>query len=258
MKIASIEVKRLAIPVHLIAALSDEQRHFYYLFGLIYNESICLRKLISFSLQAHKDDRYFRSNSEMSQTFFLFRVACSKVWEARIGLHGVDVHRVLKHDVFPLWPGGRQALKDLNRISGETWISDIRNKLGFHYPSLKHWQKIITPNADWKDDDIFLGTDPGNLYFDAPEQIIREQMFGPVTSGTTATKQMEKRVQQMVDLLVQLNEFVEQALALFLGTHLVPTGEASLVGRVAAPHLDEVSIPFWTRERRSSKSKRRY
>jgi hypothetical protein len=257
MKNVPVEVKRLTIPVAAVAGLSDEQRHFYYLFGLIYNESICLRKMISFSLNTHNDARYFRSNSELSQTFFLFRVACSKVWEARLKLNSADVRQVLVQDVYPQWQEGPKEQKQLNKISGASWISDIRNGLGFHYPSLGDWKGLITPNAAWADDNIFLGTDPGNLYFDAPEQVIREQMFGPLPSGATGDQQMEKRVQQMVELLVQLNEFVENALGRFIATHLIPTGEATPVGRVAAPRLNEVSIPFWTRELSNPKSKRR-
>lgn len=256
----SVEVQEVQIPVSAIQALSEQQRYFHYLMGLIYNEAMCLRKLISFTVPSHGDQRAFRRNAELSQTFFLFRIACSKVWEARLKLTNGVIASVLRADVFPHWSDGQAELRALNRqIDKAKWLADMRNSVGFHYPELSQWRPFITPGPNWVDDTIFFGTEPGNQYFDASEQIVREQMFRSMP-GTSPADQIGNLVEEMVSLLVDLNQFVERALGHFALAHLLANFAPKVAGRVVAPPLNEVEIPFWTSPREGggrSKRKRR-
>lgn len=252
-----VEVQEVRIPVHAIQALNDDQRYFHYLLGLIYNEAMCLRKLISFTLPSHEDQRPFRRNAELSQTFFLFRIACCKVWEARLKLTGGVVAAVLLSDVFPHWSEGKQELKALNQQIGKAkWLPGMRNAIGFHYPELTQWKQFITPRSNRVDDTIFFGTEPGNQYFDASEQVVREQMFAAIP-GASAAEQINSLVEEMVALLVNLNQFVEHALGHFALVHLLPDFNPNVAGRVLAPRLDEVEIPFWTLPRQESGASKR-
>lgn len=242
----SVEVKKLSISVAAISALSDEERHFYYLTGLIYNEICCLRKLISYSVPVHGDRRPFRREAEFSQTFFLMRIAGAKVHEAWQKLNEQAMQAVLRSDVFPHWADGEKALKSFNRkVAAAKWLANLRNTIAFHYPKLENWKAVITPNSSWHDDTLYFGSEPGNMYFDAPEQQMRELMFGR-GSGMRPDERMEDIVSGVVDITTQLGDFVERAQVHFAMARLLGDQEAVTVGRVIASPLDKVELPFWT------------
>lgn len=242
----SVEVKKLTVPVAAVGALNDQERHFYYLTGLIYKEICCLRKLISYSVPAHSDHRPFRREAEFSQTFFLMRIAGAKVHEAWQKLNGRDMQAVLRADVFPQWPDGAHALKSFNRkVSAAKWLANLRNTIAFHYPTLDDWKAVITPNSNWHDDVLYFGSEPGNMYFDAPEQQVRELMFGP-GSGTNPDQRMDDVVSGMVEITTELGDFVERAQVHFAMSRLLEDQQPTVVGSVIAPPLDDVELPFWT------------
>lgn len=53
----SVGMYALNVPLDFIKKLSDEQRFVYYLLGHIFNELMCLQKLVSFALPKHDDRR---------------------------------------------------------------------------------------------------------------------------------------------------------------------------------------------------------
>jgi hypothetical protein len=244
-----VEISELRVPLDAIRKLTDLQRYFWYLLGQIYNETLCTRKLISFATPPKKSDRRaFRREAEFSQVFFLFRMACSKVHEARLKLHSSPIAQVLTSDVFPQWPDGKAELKALNRtLASATWLVESRNSIGFHYPKFDQLLPHVTPNGSWEDDLIYLADGGGNMFFAGAEAITRSQMFGNV-EAETGEAQMEKHVGEMVDLIVQFNDFVGNALGQFMFPRLVPEYRPKHLGKLSTPHLFDVMMPFWTHQ----------
>jgi hypothetical protein len=251
-------VSELRVPLSALKRLTDTQRYFWYLFGQIYNETLCTRKLISFTTPpGSADRRVFRREAEFSQVFFLFRMACSKVHEARVALHSSPISQVLRHDVFPTWRDGEAEFKELNRTLNEAkWLRDFRDSVGFHYPSMKQMLPVITPNDEWGDDLIYLADGGGNMFFAGADAISRAQMFESMNAAK-GTAQMEHLVEEMVALVVRLNDFVGHCLGQFMFPRLVPGYEAKFLGKVLAPHLHEVMVPFWTQQDATRSSKHR-
>ncbi|MEO8279752.1 MAG: hypothetical protein ABI564_08680 [Ideonella sp.] len=74
----TVEMYALSVPLTAIKKLSDEQRFAYYLLGHIFNELMCLQKLVGFALPKHDDRRPARLRPELGQAMFLFRLASGK------------------------------------------------------------------------------------------------------------------------------------------------------------------------------------
>ncbi|NML47143.1 hypothetical protein HHL11_25580 [Ramlibacter sp. G-1-2-2] len=254
----SLHVSELRVPLEALRGLTDTQRYFWYLLGQIYNETLCTRKLISFTTpSARADRRVFRREAEFSQVFFLFRMACSKVHEARVALHSSPISQVLRQDVFPTWRDGEAEFKELNRtLHDAKWLRAFRDSIGFHYPSMKQLLPAITPNDQWGDDLIYLADGGGNMFFAGADAISRAQMFETVNAANGAPP-MEELIEDMVALVVTLNDFVGHCLGQFMIPRLVPKYEPKVLGKVLAPHLYDVVAPFWTHQdgTRSSKKK---
>ena len=79
MKNRSVEMYALIVPLDAIKKLSEEQRFAYYLLGHMFNEVMCLQKLVGFALPKHDDVRPARQRPELGQAMFLFRLACGKI-----------------------------------------------------------------------------------------------------------------------------------------------------------------------------------
>lgn len=254
----SVSVVEISIPVARLRGLSDEQRYTYYLLGLVFNELICLRKLISFSFQQRGDDmRPVRLNPETSQTLLLFRLACAKVYEARKKLNSKEVSTVLRRDVWPHWPKGADVLKSVNKaVADADWITRVRNGIGFHYPEMAEWKPFITPTDQWVDDVIFAGPETGNHFYDASESVARHHMFG--FEAAMDAKQVRRIVEEMIELLGKMCELVDGCISCFVAEHLV---DARSVGRkvhsVSAPKYSAQRIPFWTEMSSMKKQKLR-
>lgn len=253
----SVSVVEISVPLSRLRELSDEQRYAYYLLGFVFNELICLRKLISFSFQQRGDDmRPVRLNAETSQTLLLFRVACAKVWEAHKKLNSKEVSSVLRRDVWPHWPGGPDALKKVNKaVDDADWITRVRNGIGFHYPTMAQWKPYITPTEQWVDDVIYAGPETGNHFYDASESVARHHMFGFETA--MEGEEVRRIVEEMIDLLGAMCNVVEGCISCFVGEHLVDAGKmGAQVHPVYAPKYEAQRIPFWT-EMSSMKKKQR-
>jgi hypothetical protein len=80
----SIEVSTLTIDATSVLKLTDEERYVYYMVGHIFNELMCLQKLLVFTMPTHDDDRPLRVQPEMAQALFIFRIAAGKIWEAKL------------------------------------------------------------------------------------------------------------------------------------------------------------------------------
>lgn len=243
----SVQVIELRVPIDRVRSLSEGQRYTYYLLGFIFNELMCLRKLISFSLQQRGADmRPVRLNAETSQILLLFRIACAKLWEAQLKLNSKEVSGVLRKDVWPHWPAGAAALKAVNKaVSDAEWLPRVRNGLGFHYPSVTDWRAYIAPTDDWVDDIIYAGPETGNHFYDAAESVAKHHMFG--FDAPMQPEQVKRTIEEMISLLGKMSDVVEESLGTFIANHLLaqdPLGGP--VHAISAPKYTEQRIPFWT------------
>ena len=243
----SITVREIRIPVDKIGALSPEQRYTYYLLGFIYNELVALRKMASFALLAARseDQRPVRKNADMSQVLMLFRFSCAKSWEALVKLHSKEANGILRSDVYVHWPEGLEAMKRVNQAAAAAnWLSSLRNELAFHYPSMKQWEPSITPKESWTDDVMYIGKQTGNVFHEAADSVANVHLFGERMQKEGRVIQM---VDEMIDLLGLIVEFVEHALGVFVGEVIfdgvLPTGPEH---KLSVREYIDVRLPFWT------------
>lgn len=254
----SVQVIEFRVPIDRVRRLSDAQRYTYYLLGFIFNELMCLRKLISFSLQQRGADmRPVRLNAETSQILLLFRIACAKLWEVQLKLNAKEVSSVLRKDVWPHWPDGAGALKAVNAaVSNAEWLPRVRNGLGFHYPTLGQWKAYITPTDDWVDDIIYSGAENGNHFYDASESVAKHHMFG--FEAPMKPEQVKQTIDEMVALLGLVSNVVEESVGVFIANHLLPDDPLDgPVHAISAPKYTEQRIPFWTEMSGAKKRKSR-
>jgi hypothetical protein len=241
-----IEIKEGRIPLAAIKALTPEQRFTYYLLGLIYNETLLLRKIIVFSLSGRGDERAFRVEPEFSQTFFFFRIACSKVHEARLALELPQVKSELL-DLYKSWPEGRQEQREVGRmLASAKWLATLRKRIGFHYPNFHEWRKLTTPNAEWGDEIIWSGEHAPNQFLYGAESLSRAWIFGDAV-GATGQERMEHRTHEMVKIVSAMNDFITHAIDQFIFQRL-PGGTSKSLGRVSATPMRQVRMPFWVGE----------
>ncbi|CAM8661897.1 hypothetical protein MCEMSHM24_00740 [Comamonadaceae bacterium] len=244
----SVEMYALTVPLEAVKKLSNEQRFAYYMLGHMFNELMCLQKLVSFSLPKHDDRRPARLRPELGQAMFLFRLASGKIWEAGKAIRERKQLAVTLHqDVLPRMPNGKQRLKDLNAaINAAQWLSPLRNGIGFHFPTFEHWSRHIIPDESWVDDTVFLSSQSGNTYYDAADTLAQAFMFQQY--GVTNLKEaIDPLIGQMIDLLGTTNSFLEDALGIFI-SEVILDGSVTRepAGTVLAPIFENVSTPFWT------------
>lgn len=242
----SIDVLEVRIPIEKIRTMSPEQRYTYYLFGFICNELTALRKLTVFALHQAQggDTRPVRANAEMSQVLMLFRIACAKVWEAHQKMHSKAISHVMRTDVYPEWPEGPELMKQLNKaVADADWLTHIRNTLAFHYPSLSEWEPQTTPDHRWVDDLLYLGTESGNAFYDAAEHVVKHHMF---KGHTESAEQVVQTVDEMINLLTLMTDFVEHAVGRLMTAKLIKTLPKGPRHRLSAPSFVQTRLPFWT------------
>lgn len=242
----SITVKELKIPISAVSALNEHQRYTYYLLGHIFNELMCLQKIIMFSVPKHGDIRTARLDPEIGQILLFFRLASGKVLEASQLINNGIVSRVLEQIIFPKLSDGSSRLEALNvKLSVAEWLIKIRNKLSFHYPSFGDWKDVTTPNADWIPDLIFMEELSGNVFYSGPENVARYWMFGRINSDDPS-KGVTPLIDELIDLLTVMTSFLEDVLSVFIVEVLLNGSEKPRdIGKVSAPDAKSVAIPFW-------------
>ncbi|MES2296965.1 MAG: hypothetical protein V4582_07970 [Pseudomonadota bacterium] len=246
----SVEMYEIHIPLEAVKRLSDEDRYTYYILGHMFNELIFLQKLTGFSLNFHNDVRPARRKPELCQALIAFRMATSKIWEAIQVLRSKEVAMTLMNSILPKMEDGPKRLKDLSvAINSAPWLSGLRNGMGFHFPSFAEWKPYIVPQDNWVDDKIILGTHTGNTYYESSDAIGQHWMFSQFGTPDVEAA-VEPMIQQMIDLMVIMNNFLEDALAAFVSEFLLDSDDArTSMGKTIAPPHDSVSIPFWTHMR---------
>ena len=238
----------LTVPLEAIKKLSDQQRFAYYLLGHIFNELMCLQKIVRFSMPKHDDSRPARLRPELGQAMFLFRLASGKIWEASESIRkNKELATTLREDVLPRMPSGSARLKALNKaVSGAAWLSPLRNGMGFHYPTFERWSSHVVPDVSWVDDVVYLGDKSGNAYYDSAETVAQAWMFEQY-GATDLNDAVDPLVGEMIELLGIMNSFLEDALGTFI-SDVILEGSVTrqLIGKVLAPEFSNVTIPFWT------------
>lgn len=248
MKNRSVEMYALTVPLEAVMKLTDEQRFAYYLLGHMFNELMCLQKLVSFSLPKHDDRRPARLRPELGQAMFLFRLASGKIWEASKAIReGKQLAKTLVQDILPHMLDGRRRLKKLNAaINAAEWLSPLRNGIGFHFPTFEHWGRHIIPDEFWVDDIVFLSDQSGNTYYDAADTVAQAFMFHQC-GVTDPAEAVDLLIGQMIDLLGMMNSFLEDSLITLISKITLDSPAIRKpAGKVLAPEFKHVSMPFWT------------
>jgi hypothetical protein len=243
----SVEIRTLRIPMDAVRRLSNEQRFAYYLLGHIFNELMCLQKIVAFSLPKHDDHRPPRFRAELAQSLFLFRMASGKIWEAGNAIRSKEVATMLMELALPHVEQGNERLKAVNQaINNAAWLAPMRNGIGFHFPTYREWGAYVVPQDEWVDDQVFLGAMSGNTFYDASATVSHHWMFD--LYGLPDVKDaINPLIEEMIDLLRLVNSFLEDALGAFVAEVLLQgRPKFDPIAKVIAPEFERVSIPFWT------------
>ena len=242
-----VAVQRIAVSADRVLALSPEERYAYYMLGHFFNELMLLQKLLAFALPKHDDNRPLRQQPEMGQVLFLFRIAAGKMWEAKLALVRVDLSRVLKLSFLPLISNGVDRLKLWRRrVAEAAWLKNLRNGHSFHYPDFKEWQPLLESSGDWRDDEIFMSEQSGNVFHAGADSMAQHWMFGQLNPGNPR-EAVVPMIDELIELLGQVNSLVEDLLGAFVTERLLDEGVVpEQIGSVASPAFQAVRIPFWT------------
>lgn len=212
----SVRMYEVRIPLAVIARLTEEQRFTYYLLGHMFNELMCLQKLISYAFPKHSDTRPSRWYAEVAQAIFLFRLAAAKIWEAKLALDTKEVSATLRANILPQLENGTERWKALNAaINCAKWLEPWRNGIGFHFPRFDRWRASTTPTEKWVDDHLYMGTQSGNTFFHASESVAQAWMFGEADTPE-AEKDARERVDQLLRLMSMMTSFLEDAVSHFI------------------------------------------
>ena len=248
---SSVEMYELKVPLAAIRKLSNEQRYVYYLLGHMFNELMFLQKLAGFAVSTmnkHTDRRPARANPEQAQALFLFRMSSAKVWEAVETIRKKDMSMVLRTDIFPHMPDGQSRLDDLNAtVSAAKWLPEIRNGMGFHFPTMERWKDFVTPADDWVDDSVYLGPGSGHTFYDGSDAIVKHWMFSQ-KKGMVPKEGVVPLINEMIELLTKTTNFLEDVMGAFVAEFLLKgkgQGKAKMVGKIQAPQYHSVTLPFW-------------
>lgn len=241
----SILISEIRIPVERVTGLTANQRYSYYLLGHVFNEMMSLQKMIGFAIPKHDDVRPARRSAEIAQLLFLFRLAASKIYEFQASVNRKEFRVALDELVFSKSPQHRDLLRDLNKaVGGATWLSRMRNGMGFHYPMFTEWEAYTTPDSTWVDDLVYVGQESGNTFYDASASVAMHWMFDKYRDIEPA-KAFDRLADELIELIKQINSFAETMVGTII-TNLVPDGDAKPIGRFIAPEHDKVSLPYWT------------
>jgi hypothetical protein len=246
----SISISEVRIPVAALKAQPIEVRHTYYLLGHMFNELISLQKMIGFALPKHDDPSCFRRGAEVAQVMLLFRVACSKVYEACDSLKTPAVSDVLSRLVLNELVDGEVRLAEMKALpQSNPWLARLRNRAGFHFPKLNQWRAEIEPDDSWEDDLIYVGEKTGNTFYAAADNVLQGLVFGLHTPGAPR-KAVDEMVAEMIGLLRSMNDFLEKALGVLVDVVILQRrGIATQVGSLIAPDYQTTFIPYWTQIR---------
>lgn len=245
----SIAIEKIAIPLRDIQNISEETRYSYYLLGHIFNELMCLQKLICFTLPQHNDTRDIRYRPEMAQAIFLFRTAASKVAEVKKELReNPALKSTLNELILPKWEDGNRRRIELDAaIDNAKWLSTLRNKIGFHFPNLNQLREYIKPTADWEEDYVYISKESGNVFYDAANTVIIHWMFSKYNSSD-AVNATDPMITEMIEIIKLTTAFIEDALGVLICEEIISDRNIRTPsGTVVAPRFSDVHIPFWTR-----------
>ena len=256
----SVDVQKLVIPLEDIKSISDRDRYSYYLLGHMFNELMCLQELIFYALPRHGDTRDYRRRPELAQAMFLFRVALSKISEVRKELKENNVLKsTFETQIFPHWVEGRQRLQRVDAaLAAANWLSKLRTKVGFHFPTFKQWEPYVKPTETWEPDIIFLSRESGNVFYDASNDVVAHWMFSMygVDEATDAIapmmvdevkKAIDPMIAQMIDLVTLMDSYLEDSIGVMIDKSIFRNHDMPVpCGPVVAPQFADVQIPFWT------------
>lgn len=243
----SVEVRQLTLNVDRVLALTSEERYAYYMLGHMFNELMCLQKLLGYALPKHEDRRPMRLEPEMAQAMFLFRLAAGKMWEARVAVTRREMAKTLAQSFQPLNPDAHGRLVDWQRAVAKTgWLNDLRNQHSFHYAEYGAWKSIVHTDVDWLDDRVFMGERSGNTFYAGSDNLAQHWMFGQLDAKSPQAA-VDPMIEALISLLGQFNAIVEGLLGAFIEKRLFdPRSAPCKVGAVTSPNFESVEIPFWT------------
>lgn len=228
--------------------MTDEDRYSYYLLSHMFNELMCLQKLIVFTMPRHDEDWDFRRRPELAQSALLFRLALSKIYEVKDELaKNSQIKKTFDSLIFPQWMEGRSSQQELfEKLDAASWLGKLRNKVGFHFPTFSQLTPFIQPNDDWDDDLIYMSEASGNVFYDSANAVVMHWMFSMYGKENSADA-IDPMIREMIDIIGCVTSYLENSLGFLIArSMLTDRNVREPCGTVDSQRFDEVHIPFWT------------
>lgn len=244
----SVTVEKLTITLADLKKISDQDRYSYYLLSHMFNELMCLQKLIHYAMPTHGDRREFRRNPEMFQAIFLFRIALSKISEARKELReNKTLEATFLRLIHPFWPESVSRREALDAaLDAAPWLSALRNKVGFHFPKFNQLEPFIQPTQEWTDDCIYMGDQSGNVFYDSANVVVLHWMFS-LYGAENIEDAVDPMIVEMIALIHLMTTYLEDSVGVLISESILGNNNAfTPAGQVIAPEFSAVNIPFWT------------
>ena len=243
-----MEIHRIILTKAKLAAVPQAERSLLLLLGHASNEINVLSKLIQIAGQNGASLSQVTERVQAGQACVLLRVLIGQLHEA----WELFRNRVLKAGPFqdtylPLLDSeGTAALNNLKRHFGGSTLTQIRNKVAFHYSDDDNLteQSFLTV-ADTEPLELYLTTQVGNSFYYASEVIVMRTALRLAVSGTGNDDLAFRKIcgdviavsRDITDLFGQLMGVIMQK--------WMPNLEQYIENHPDGPKLSTLSLPYF-------------
>jgi len=241
-----------------LAALSSEERVLFFLLGYAANQITLFQKLLVLSTNAEPKEAEEQILAG-AQTQMLARLAIGILNEAYEVIHKRFLGRLVgKEYIERLDAGGNAALERLKERFGKSnLLTTLRTHFAFHHPRddvVEAGFKTAMDTPDLNDYwNWYMGNSPINFFYLASDLVILGGMMHAAKSDTLVEAQSKIMAEVRGandDILEFISAFIIAVWRKNFGAEL----EATICADISdAPHLMEVSIPFFVQTDATSK-----
>jgi hypothetical protein len=247
----SIRVRQISVPAEAIQSATPSFQYCYFSLALLFSELKLIEKLIVASTPADADAPNHVLQPQMAQLAFVLRLAGGKLWEAKELLERKELRDVVDGALQPRMTAVVPTVSTLlAKFRAAAWLRQMRNKVGFHYPSYATFTKVRSEEGPLADGTWIFGNSSGNQYFDAAETLALSVMA--MDAEASANSVINERLYVVMELVRDVVSFAEAHLTELICEHLLRNNiEPKELGEICASPLEMGTFPFWTQEQRA-------
>lgn len=251
-----IQIYSIPVPKDKLRSMPKDERALLLLLGYAANQLAMLQKLLMFCTNATPPDALEETLAAV-QTQMMLRLAIGVLNEAwlLISLRFIGSPVGKAHES-SLDAGGRQALANLRRqFGGSNLLNKIRNNFAFHYPHNDDVEKIFQLACSGPDMDEHLSLHFSHHGFNSMFLLSDLIFVAGIHDQVRDTAHLHPQETIMKETMSATGDIIEFSKAYtamiwkkYFGAEMLASGIHTIV---TAPHVDDVSIPFFVEVMRS-------